>query len=215
MATPYKVKPIVPELVPGTIKTTQPIAKPEPPQEPTPVPAEETLPSTEPVTPEPQEQTPPAQEPNQTAPAQGEDDPKNWKDFYVIERDKSMYDSNWKSPSGHFKEDKAYKAFKNEQDAKNNVQTPQVAIHIKCPISVIQRYQDPQNEDKWAPLEGKLTDDAEKQKAYDTEGVRVFELALFKISQNPAWMPQLMEGLTYNIIEGRALSVDEFAKLFT
>lgn len=205
------VKPLIGE-------PTKPIASPTPAQAPVatpPVDADATLPSTPPTPPVETEE--PVETPEQSEQPQQPDQSvqKDWIDFYVIEKDKSKYDSNWKKPMGHFAEDKVYVAFKKEEDARKNVQLPQVAIHIKCPVSSIQRYQDPQNDNKWAPESGKMTEDSEKLEKYNTEDIRIFELSLFPVSQNPGWMPELLEGFKFKLSEGKAMSVDEFYKLFT
>ena len=132
------------------------------------------------------------------------------KDFYVIERDKAMYDSNWKKPAGHFGKDKVTVVIKSVDDAKKNAVGGKVAIKIQCPVSVISRYYDQQAEN-WIAVEDS---DEKKLEKYDDPEIRSYELKLYDTVQNPGFKPELMaEGL--KLIEGHALSVDEFSKLFT
>ena len=160
--------------------------------------------------PEPQEQTQeqpaeqPAEQPQQAPAAPAE----KAYDFFIVCTQKD-FDSIWGDPEHHIGKEKPVVAYKNIDDAKTNRQPDMIVVKISgCPVSAIVGYINSEND--WASLREGSEED--KQKAYDDPATRVYELYLYE-SRAKVKSEVLSESRA--IREARALTVEEFSKLFT
>ena len=199
-----------------------------------PAPADTTLPSTPPApVEEPQVETPEqTQQQDQNAGLNTEVSDETH-DFFIVLKNEAEFGSIWKDPSTHLGKGKPVEAYKLYKDAKNDIDTQKLqdALIVKIPgvsISYIGGYEKPkpqgtpvitsagQSGKDWVSIKNESND--KKLEAYNNH--IMFQLYLYDIKSQIKPIIAVSDDTPIQtqapaMTEARALSVEEFSKLFT